>query len=183
MPFTFARLTALPDCVLIRTARHGDDRGWFAETYKKSTLASAGIHAEFRQDNHSFSARVGTLRGLHFQIAPAAQGKLVRVLSREVFDVVVDLRDGPAFRRWASVKLAAADSTMLWIPEGFAHGFQTVVSDTAVTYKTTAEYSPEHERGIRWDDPELAIPWPIADPILSERDRTWPSLSRALQTR
>src|SRR5438046_5407648 len=134
VPFTFSALTQLPDVVLIRTTRHGDDRGWFVETYKKSALAAAGINAEFRQDNHSFSARPGTLRGLHFQIAPAAQGKLVRVLSGEVFDVVVDLRDGATFGRWISMQLNAAEPTMLWVPEGFAHGFQAIAPDTAVTY-------------------------------------------------
>src|SRR5439155_10008488 len=104
-------LAQLPDVVLIRTTRHGDDRGWFIETYKKSALASAGINTEFRQDNLSFSARPGTLRGLHFQVAPAAQGKLVRVLSGEVFDVVVDLREGATFGRWASVKLGSSEPT------------------------------------------------------------------------
>jgi len=178
VPFTFTPLTQLPDVVVIRTTRHGDDRGWFVETYKKSALAAAGINAEFRQDNHSFSARPGTLRGLHFQVAPAAQGKLVLVLSGEIFDVVVDLRNGATFGRWASVKLSGSEPTMLWVPEGFGHGFQTVAPDTAVTYKTTAEYSPAHERGILWSDPQLAIPWPIANPVLSDRDRTWPPLAR-----
>jgi dTDP-4-dehydrorhamnose 3,5-epimerase len=134
---------------------------------------------EFRQDNHSFSARPGTLRGLHFQISPAAQGKLVRVISGEIFDVVVDVRPGRTFGRWTSVRLSAQDATLLWIPEGYAHGFQTLVRDTAVLYKTTAEYSPEHERGIAWNDPTLAVPWPFAQAFISARDQDWPTLSAA----
>lgn len=159
---------------MIASTRHGDERGWFTESYKRSAFEAIGIRHEFRQDNHSFSKNRGTLRGLHFQVPPAEQGKLVRVLSGEIFDVIVDLRPGPDRGRWASVALRSVEPTMLWVPGGFAHGFQTVVDDTTVTYKTTAEYSPEHERGIRWDDPEFAIPWPIAQPTLAERDRRWP---------
>ncbi len=180
MPFTFTPLADAPDVVLIRASRHGDDRGWFTEAYKRSAFTSAGIATEFRQDNHSLSSRAGTLRGLHYQTAPAAQGKLIRVIAGSIFDVVVDLREGGRFGRWTSFTLTAEDSTMLWVPEGFAHGFQTLAPDTALLYKTTAEYSPEHERGILWSDPTLAIPWPIAEPLLSERDRHWPTLSAAL---
>jgi dTDP-4-dehydrorhamnose 3,5-epimerase len=171
-------LRELPDVILVQTSHHGDDRGWFVETYRRSAFVSAGIPAEFFQDNHSFSNRPGTLRGLHFQIAPAAQGKLVRVISGSVFDVVVDLRPGRTFGRWASVTLSG-DDTMLWVPEGFAHGFQSLVPATSVLYKTTAEYSPALERGIIWSDPTLAIPWPIAEPLLSDRDRRWPPLAAA----
>lgn len=181
MPFTFTPLSALPEVILVRTSRHGDDRGWFTESYKRSTFAAAGIRADFRQDNHSFSSHSGTLRGLHFQIAPAAQGKLVRVIAGKIFDVVVDIRRGSALGRWASVTLSADEPMMLWVPDGYAHGFQTLVPDTAVTYKTTAEYSPEHERGVHWADPTLAIPWPIAEPLISDRDRRWPTLSGAPQ--
>ena len=179
MPFTFTPLRDCPDVLLIGMTRHGDDRGWFAETYKKGAFAEAGIRSDFRQDNQSFSARAGTLRGLHFQIAPAEQGKLVRVIAGAVFDVVVDIRPGPTFGRWTSVRLEAAEPTVLYVPEGFAHGFQTIAPDTGVLYKTTAEYSPAHERGILWSDPTLAIPWPIAEPTLSPRDTRWPTLASA----
>ena len=177
MAFTFTPLARLPDILLIETTSFADMRGWFVESYRRSVFASAGIQAEFVQENQSFSRLAGTLRGLHFQVAPAAQGKLVRPIAGEIFDVVVDVRPGASFGRWASVRLAASAPMMLWIPEGFAHGFQTLVPDTAVIYKTTAEYSPGHERGIRWDDPTLAIPWPIPDAVLSERDRKWPGLA------
>lgn len=180
MGFTFTPLPAMPDVVIIEAARHGDDRGWFMESYKRSAFGDAGIPVEFPQDNHSFSAQPGTLRGLHYQVAPAAQGKLVRAIAGEVFDVVVDIRRGPTFGRWATVSLSASEPRMLWVPEGFAHGFQTLVRDTAVLYKTTAEYSPQHERGIHWADPGLSIPWPIPEPVTSERDRRWPDLARAI---
>jgi dTDP-4-dehydrorhamnose 3,5-epimerase len=176
--FAFQPLAALPEVVRIEYTRHGDERGWFAEVYKESVFAANGIAALFRQDNHSHSAERGTIRGLHYQLAPFAQGKLIRVLSGEIFDVAVDLREESAtYRRWASIVLSAAESAMLWIPEGFAHGFQTLTPETAVAYRTTAEYSPPHERGIRWDDRGLSIPWPIGEPHLSPRDRQWPTLT------
>jgi len=170
--------TALPGVYTLEIEPHADERGFFARVWDGGVLAAAGLDARVSQSSIAYNHRAGTLRGLHFQIAPAAQGKLVLVLSGEVFDVVVDLRNGATFGRWASVKLSGSEPTMLWVPEGFAHGFQTVAPDTAVTYKTTAEYSPTHERGILWSDPQLAIPWPIADPVLSDRDRTWPPLAR-----
>jgi len=177
--FTFKPLSPLPDVVRIEFTRDGDPRGWFAEVYKQSVFAANGIVAEFRQENHSRSAEKGTLRGLHYQAAPFAQGKLIRVISGEIFDVAVDIREGsPTFRRWASTVLSAAESAMLWIPEGFAHGFQTLAPDTDMTYKTTAEYSHSHERGIPWDDPILRIPWPIREPHLSQRDREWSPLAQ-----
>jgi len=175
--FSFRPLEPLPDVMLIESTRHGDRRGWFLEAYKQSVFAANGIVADFRQDNHSRSAEKGTLRGLHYQVAPFAQGKLVRVISGEIFDVAVDIRTGSAtFRRWVSTVLSADEPTMLWIPEGFAHGFQTLVSDTEVLYKTTAEYSHQHERGLRWDDVALRISWPITEPVLSQRDREWPPI-------
>ena len=179
MAFTFTPLEHVTDAVLVRTTRHGDDRGWFVESYKHSAFAAAGIDVDFHQDNHSFSALAGTLRGLHYQVEPAAQGKLVRVLSGKIFDVVVDLRPGKTFGRWESIWLVASEPTMLWVPAGFAHGFQTVAADTAVMYKTTAEYSPAHERGIHYADAQLAIPWPIGEPTLAARDRDWPSLAKS----
>jgi dTDP-4-dehydrorhamnose 3,5-epimerase len=178
MTFTFHPLDGLPEVVRIESTRHGDGRGWFAEVYKESAFVANGIAATFRQDNHSKSADRGTLRGLHYQLPPLAQGKLIRVTAGEIFDVVVDVRSGSkTFGRWASLVLRATESAMLWVPEGFAHGFQTTVADTEVAYKTTAEYSPAHERGIRWDDRALAIPWPVREPILSSRDREWPTLA------
>jgi dTDP-4-dehydrorhamnose 3,5-epimerase len=178
--FTFKPLDSLPDVVLIEPARHGDSRGWFAEVYKRSEFAANGIVAEFRQDNHSLSTEKGTLRGLHFQAAPFAQGKLIRVIAGEIYDVAVDLRrDSATFGRWASTTLSAANLAMLWIPEGFAHGFQTLAPDTEVIYMTTAEYSRPHERGLRWDDPTLRIPWPLSEPVIADRDRGWPPLSAA----
>jgi dTDP-4-dehydrorhamnose 3,5-epimerase len=175
--FSFTPLGSLPEVVLIKATRHGDARGWFAEVYKQSEFAAKGIVAEFRQENHSRTAEKGTLRGLHYQIPPFAQGKLIRVVSGEIYDVAIDIRHGSAtFGQWESTVLSAANPAMLWIPEGFAHGFQTLSPGCEVIYKTTNEYSRLHERGIRWDDPGLAIPWPIKAPLLSDRDRDWSSL-------
>jgi dTDP-4-dehydrorhamnose 3,5-epimerase len=176
--FTFAPIETMPDVVVIESTRHGDARGWFIESYKRSVFAEQGIASEFWQDNHSLSAEAGTLRGLHYQTEPFGQGKLVRVVSGEIFDVAVDVRPrSRTFGRYVSIVLQARDPKMLWIPEGFAHGFQTLIANTEVSYKTTAEYSAPHERGIRWDDPALGIRWPIERPILSDRDRGWPVLS------
>jgi dTDP-4-dehydrorhamnose 3,5-epimerase len=176
--FTFKPLDGLPDVMLVEPVRHGDARGWFAEVYKRSEFAANGIVPEFRQDNHSLSAEIGTLRGLHYQVTPFAQGKLIRVIAGEVYDVAVDIRPGSAtFGRWAATTLSAAHPAMLWIPEGYAHGFQTLAPDTEVVYKTTSEYSRPHERGVRWDDPVLRIAWPVAEPVLAQRDREWPPLS------
>jgi dTDP-4-dehydrorhamnose 3,5-epimerase len=179
--FTFTPMAILPDVVVIESTRHGDARGWFLESHKRSAFAAGGIAADFRQDNDSFSAEPGTLRGLHYQIAPFAQGKLVRVVSGQIFDVAVDIRSQSAsFGQWVSIVLRDTDPKMLWIPEGFAHGFQTLAANTEVVYKTTAEYSAPHERGIRWDDPSLGIPWPIARAILADRDKGWPVLTGQL---
>jgi dTDP-4-dehydrorhamnose 3,5-epimerase len=176
--FTFTPIETMPDVVVIDSTRHGDARGWFVESYKRSAFAERGIALEFRQDNHSLSAHAGTLRGVHYQTAPFGQGKLVRVVTGEIFDVVVDIRPASrTFGRSVSIVLRARDPKMLWIPEGFAHGFQTLVANTEVMYKTTAEYSAPHERGIRWDDPALGIRWPIERPILSDRDKSWPVLT------
>jgi dTDP-4-dehydrorhamnose 3,5-epimerase len=176
--FTFTPIEIMPDVVVIESTRHGDARRWFIESYKRSAFAERGIAPEFRQDSHSLSAEAGTLRGLHYQTAPFGQGKLVRVVAGEIFDVAVDIRPASrTFGRSFSIVLRARDPKMLWIPEGFAHGFQTLVANTEVMYKTTAEYSGPHERGIRWDDPALGIRWPIERPILSDRDKSWPVLT------
>jgi dTDP-4-dehydrorhamnose 3,5-epimerase len=144
------------------------------ETYKRSAFAAVGIDEVFVQENHS-SSEHGVLRGLHYQEPPYSQGKLIRVLSGEIFDVAVDLRpDSPTACRWAGVKLSSASRRMVYLPPWCAHGF-CVVSDRAeVVYMTTMEYAPAHESGFMWNDPTLAIDWPIASPIVSERDRKWP---------
>ncbi len=164
--------TALPDVLVLHPRVHGDARGFFVETYNaRDFAATTGRDVRFVQDNHSRSGK-GVLRGLHYQVGEHAQAKLVRVLAGAIFDVAVDLRRGsPCFGHWAGVRLDAAQHAQVWIPEGFAHGF-LVLSDLAdVAYKATAYYAPEHERGIRFDDPEIAIKWPCAGPPrLSPRD-------------
>ncbi len=178
MPFEFCRL-AISDVVLIRCKQFPDDRGFFRETYKYSDFATNGIHQGFVQDNYSRSTR-GVLRGLHYQKDPDAQGKLVSVIHGRIYDVAVDIRKGsPTYGHWVGVELTQERPEMLWVPEGFAHGF-CVLSDTVdFTYKCTAEYTPETYRGIAWNDPDLAILWPIKDPILSDRDKNLPSLKEA----
>ncbi|GIX30237.1 MAG: dTDP-4-dehydrorhamnose 3,5-epimerase [Porticoccaceae bacterium] len=162
--------TALPEVLLLKPRAFGDERGWFQETYQAERYRALGIAATFVQDNLSFSRR-GVLRGLHLQ-DPHPQGKLVYVLVGEVFDVAVDLRPhSPTFGRWVAECLSAANRHQLWIPPGFAHGF-CVLSETALfAYKCTDYYHPEAERCLRWDDPELAIPWPVAEPVVSAKDR------------
>lgn len=176
--------TAIPEVKIIKPKRHGDSRGFFSETYHRRDLALAGVYLDFVQDNHSLSAERGVIRGLHFQIPPCAQDKLVRVSRGSIFDVAVDLRKGsPTFARYVSVVLSAAEWNQLLIPVGFAHGFCTLEPGVEVDYKVTAHYSPEHDRGILWNDPDLAIPWPVApgEAILSEKDRRLPRLSEAAE--
>lgn len=162
--------TDIPGVIVIEPHVHPDARGFFLETFHRHKYAEGGIDAVFVQDNHSSSAR-GTLRGLHLQVRKP-QGKLVRAVAGEIWDVVVDLRVGsPAFRRWTAVTLSGDNFRQLYVPPGCAHGF-CVVSDTAdVEYKCTEFYDPEDEAGIRFDDPALAIPWPVLKPVLSARDR------------
>jgi len=168
--------TPLAGVVRIEPTVFTDPRGFFMETYHAPKFAAGGIAAAFVQDNHSRSVR-GTLRGLHFQVG-RPQGKLVRVVAGEVFDVAVDIRRGsPTFGRWHGVNLSEENRLQLYIPPGFAHGF-CVVSDTAdVIYKCTDVYSPQGERTIRWDDPALAIAWPVPEPLLSEKDAAAPTLA------
>jgi len=176
VPFDFSP-TAIPGVLLVTARSFADERGRFSESYQASAFAAAGITEPFHQDNLSWSTERGTLRGLHYQTPPFAQGKLVRCLVGRIFDVVVDLRRGsPTERKTASFELYAEAGTMLWVPAGLAHGFQTLVDDCLVTYKTTAEYRPDHEGGVRWDDPDLAIGWPVHPAILSPRDAALPSL-------
>ena len=177
MPSTFEP-TSLSGVVIIVPKVFADDRGFLMETYKRSEFEAAGLPVSLAQENHSRST-AGTLRGLHYQREPKAQGKLVRVVRGEVFDVAVDIRKGSStFGRWVGVTLSAENRKSIYIPPGFAHGFCVISPDAEVIYKTTEEYSPEHEHGIRWDDPGLAIAWPIATPTLSARDRRWPALSQ-----
>jgi len=168
--------TELPEVVLVEPDVHGDPRGFFLESYHRRKYAEGGIDAEFVQDNHSRSLR-DTLRGLHAQLAPHAQGKLVRVVEGTVFDVAVDLRvDSPRFGRWVGVELSDRNFRQLWIPPGFAHGF-CVTSDAAqFEYKVTDFYAPECELALRWDDPEIGVAWPVAEPLLSDRDAAAPLL-------
>ncbi len=175
MGFKFTRLS-IPEVVLIESDTYEDERGFFRETYKASAFADAGIDRAFVQTNVSRSG-AGVLRGLHYQQHPAAVAKLVSVARGRVFDVAVDLRAGsPTFGRWTGADLSARDGRMLYVPEGFAHGFCALADDTLVTYLMTGEYSPVHDAGVRYDDPDLAIDWPVSDPTLSARDRSLPLL-------
>jgi dTDP-4-dehydrorhamnose 3,5-epimerase len=178
MPFQFHRLE-IPDIILIEARHFADDRGLFLETYKRSEFEANGIPDTFVQDNHSRSAH-GVLRGLHYQIHPAAQGKLVRVLRGEVFDVAVDIRQGsPTFGQWVGMRLSGDQFKMLYIPMGFAHGFCVLSEQADFCYKVTAEYARTQERGIVWNDPEIGIEWPISRPVLSPKDAELPLLKHA----
>jgi dTDP-4-dehydrorhamnose 3,5-epimerase len=180
MPFKFTPMQTLPDVLLIEPKAFGDDRGWFMETYKRSEFEAHGIGVEFRQDNHSRSAAKGVLRGLHYQKDPAAQGKLVRCVVGAIYDVAVDIRNGsPTYGRWVAAKLSAEERNMLWVPAGFAHGFCTLTDVSEVVYKTTAEYSAPHDRGIRWNDPAIGVAWPVKSPVLSDKDAKAPLLAEA----
>jgi dTDP-4-dehydrorhamnose 3,5-epimerase len=177
MPFKFSRFGNLPEVVMIEPETHSDERGWFAETYKKREFEAHGIAFDFVQDNHSRSTSRGMLRGLHFQKEPAAQGKLVRCVLGDVFDVAVDIRKGsPTYAKWVSATLSADNHAMMWIPPVFAHGVQTTSDVAEVIYKVTSEYSPSHDRSIRWNDPAIGIDWPVANPILSKKDAKAPLL-------
>lgn len=170
---------AIPAVLLIEPKRFGDARGFFSETFREDALAKAGFTARFVQDNHSLSAQVGTLRGLHYQRAPHAQDKLVRVVRGAILDVAVDIRAGsPSFGKSVAAKLSAEDGHQLLVPKGFAHGFVTLEPDTEVLYKVTNFYSSAHDFGLAWDDPELGIEWGIKPDaaLLSDKDRKWPRL-------
>jgi dTDP-4-dehydrorhamnose 3,5-epimerase len=173
--------TAIPDIKLLKPVRHVDSRGFFSEVFKESALRQRGVDIHFVQDNHSLSTSRGVVRGLHFQIPPFAQAKLLRVTAGSIFDVAVDIRWGsPSFGCHVAVVLSVADWTQIFIPEGFAHGYCTLEPNTEVVYKVSAYYSPEHDRGLLWSDPALDIAWPkSADQrLMSEKDRTHPVLSR-----
>jgi len=167
--------TRLPGLVLVELALHGDDRGFFLEMYRRDAYTSAGIAVDFVQDNHSRSQR-GVLRGLHFQ-QDLGQAKLVHVAQGRIFDVAVDMRpDSPTFGQYESFELDDRQHLQLFIPGGFAHGFCVVSEAADVIYKVSSYYAPDQERGLAWNDPAIAINWPIADPVLSDRDRQNPRL-------
>jgi dTDP-4-dehydrorhamnose 3,5-epimerase len=170
---------AIADVLLITPKRHGDARGWFSETWsRKALMAAAGVDTQFVQDNQAFNAVKGTLRGLHFQKAPHAQGKLVRVLKGAIYDVAVDIRPGsPSYGKWVGATLTAEAGEQLWVPRGFAHGYVTIADDTELFYKVDGDYAPALEGGVIWNDPDLAIDWPLdGDPVLSEKDKVLPRL-------
>lgn len=178
MPLRFRPLD-IREIVLVEAETFKDHRGFFMEIYKRSDFQANGIPQDFVQDNYSHSLR-GVLRGLHYQMQPKAQGKLVSVIRGEIYDVAVDIRRGsPSYGKWVGVRLSHRSRLMLYVPEGFAHGF-CVLSETAdVIYKVTEEFAPELDRGIAWDDPALSISWPIEDPILSPKDALLPRLAEA----
>ncbi|HYL48502.1 MAG TPA: dTDP-4-dehydrorhamnose 3,5-epimerase [Stellaceae bacterium] len=168
------------DILLVTGNRYQDGRGWFRETYSDRAFAEAGIDIAFVQDNESCSVHAGTVRGLHYQLPPFAQAKLVRVLQGAIFDVAIDLRVGsPTFGRHVTVRLDASRDDALFIPAGFAHGFCTLVDDTIISYKVSTVYAPSYERGIRWDDPALGIRWPAVSQhaVVSSKDAAWPALA------
>jgi len=172
--------TEIPDVKLLTPRRFGDHRGFFVESYNRKVLESIGFTKEFVQDNHSLSGPVGTVRGLHFQLEPHAQDKLVRVVRGAVLDVAVDLRCGsPTFGRHVKARLDAESGRQILVPVGFAHGFVTLEPDTEVIYKVTNYYAPKHDRGLLWNDPDLGIDWPIkADKaVLSDKDKVQPRLA------
>ncbi|MEQ8396371.1 dTDP-4-dehydrorhamnose 3,5-epimerase [Thalassobaculum sp.] len=171
---------AIPEVKIVKPRKFGDNRGFFSETYSKPAFEAAGLALDFVQDNHSLSAAPGVLRGLHFQLPPFAQDKLLRVVRGRIFDVAVDIRHGsPTFGQWVSAEISAADWNQILVPIGFAHGFVTLEPDTEVIYKVTAPYAPEHDRGIAWDDPDIGIAWPLdgIEPTLSEKDTRHPRLA------
>ena len=174
----FERL-AIPDLVLITPTRLGDDRGYFMETFRLSSFTEHVGPFQFVQDNQSLSVEVGTVRGLHFQLEPMAQGKLVRCIAGSFLDVAVDIRPtSPTHGQHVAVELSAANGRQLWVPPGFAHGFCTLLPDTEISYKVTNYYSAEHDRGLLWDDPALGIRWPVDGDraIVSEKDKRQPPL-------
>ena len=178
MPFNFRKLQ-IPEVILVEPAVFGDERGFFMETYKMPDFVAAGIVATFVQDNHSRSTK-GTLRGLHYQNPPFAQGKLVRAVRGEIFDVAVDIRKGsPTYGKWVGVILSEENKNMLYVPEGFAHGFCALSEIAEVMYRATNVYSPQFEAGIVYNDEDLHIDWPVEEPILSAKDKKWPPLKEA----
>ncbi|MCF8053883.1 MAG: dTDP-4-dehydrorhamnose 3,5-epimerase [Deltaproteobacteria bacterium] len=180
MPFSFQPLD-IPEVIVITPKIFPDERGYFKESFKGSDFQNVALPEHFVQDNISFS-RQGVLRGLHYQKEPKAQGKLVSVISGTVWDVAVDMRpESSTFKRWVGIELNDDNHKMVYIPVGFAHGFLTLSKSAYFLYKCTNEYSPMHDAGIRWDDPEIAISWNVKNPILSPKDAALPRLSDVLE--
>lgn len=172
--------TKLSGVFILEPAIHGDHRGFFMESYNEKKWNELGLNYSFVQDNHSLSVEAGVLRGLHYQLNPKAQTKLVRVTAGAIYDVVVDIRkSSPTFGQWVGVILSASNKRQLLVPKGFAHGFCTLAPNSEVLYKVDEYYAPECDRGILWNDPELGIDWPVSKPILSEKDEKHPVLSKA----
>ncbi|APH53326.1 dTDP-4-dehydrorhamnose 3,5-epimerase [Granulibacter bethesdensis] len=177
----FERL-AIPEVILVTPDRFGDNRGFFSETYQHRKYAEGGIAGTFVQDNHSLSAQRGTIRGLHCQVAPNVQGKLVRCVRGAIWDVAVDARTGsPTYGQWVAAELSAENWQQLWVPGGFLHAFCTLQPDTEVIYKVTGDYDKSAERGVIWNDAELNLPWPVApeEVVTSEKDLQLPPFSAA----
>ena len=167
--------TKLPGAFVIELEKHADQRGFFARTFCQEEFKARGLNPEMLQCNVSFNKRKGTMRGMHFQAAPFAEAKLVRCTAGSIYDVIIDLRpSSPAFKQYFAVELSAKNHKMLYIPEEFAHGFQTLEDDTEVFYQMSQNFSPEHGRGVRWDDPAFGIEWPEAERIIVERDKNYP---------
>lgn len=178
MPFEFKTFD-IPGPVLVRPQLFGDDRGFFLELYKHTDFVRGGIKEHFVQDNYSKSAQ-GVLRGLHYQKTPKAQGKLVMCLKGSIYDVAVDIRKGSLqYGKLVGVELSEANRHMLYVPPGFAHGFQVLSDAAEVLYKCTDEYSPDNDRGIIWNDPDISVPWPLTAPVLSGKDKVHPRLRDA----
>ncbi len=172
--------TEIPEVLIIEPQVFGDHRGWFCETYSKAKLKELGIDIDFVQDNHSLSSQKGTLRGMHFQIDPKAQTKLLRCTKGKILDVAVDIRkDSPTYKKWIAVELSEENQKQIFIPKGFAHGFLTLTNDVEVQYKVDEYYSKECDRSIRYDDPQINVNWNIANPILSEKDLNAPFLEES----
>ena len=169
--------TALLDVLILTPDRYGDDRGWFSETFNAARLRGMGIEIDWVQDNHSMSAKPGTLRGLHYQRPPHAQDKLVRCTRGAVLDVAVDFRVGsPLFGRWVGVELSPDNGRQLLVPQGFLHGFVTLKAESEVQYKCSDVYAPECDGGVRWDDPAIGVAWGVTEPVLSAKDAAAPLL-------
>ncbi len=178
MPFTFKQMI-LPEVILVESKFFADERGFFLESFKESDFENNGITAKFVQDNYSRSIK-GVLRGLHYQKNPKAQAKLVTVFRGEIFDVAVDIRkNSPTYGKWVSETISEQNHKLLYIPEGFAHGYCVLSDEADIFYKVNQEYSPEHDRGILWNDPEVDIKWPVDKPLLQEKDSQLPHLKNA----
>lgn len=170
--------TQLPGVFVIELDRHEDERGWFARAWCREEFAKHGLPLEFAQNSISYNAQRGTLRGMHFQTAPHAEAKLIRCVAGAVHDVALDLRpDSPTFKQSFATELSAENGRALFLPEGIAHGFQTLADDSALHYQMTAPYVAEVSTGVHWNDPAFDLEWPVAEPILSERDQAWPDFS------